>query len=222
MILAVTAFALLSAAAEGEPMTRIVVRDVSRELPAGDFGRKPKTIYRVGSCCVRIEEEKNPETGMHLVFISREPDIWILDREQMLAGHTLDEGPGQNAHVPVLFEEGLEGLEFGQELAFMKAHGAQREASVTCAAGQCAQYKLDHNGYRIALLAGEKTETPVEIRITAPNRQEVVFAYDAYETGMAAKPELFALPAGARVMKQQQEQPPPQQQQEQQPQQQQE
>lgn len=206
-LVAFAAVALPALAAGADTMSRIVIRDVSAGLPANHFGRLPKIVYRAGTCCVRLEEQRNPENGLRLVFITRDPDTWVLDLDQMLGGHTVSDGSKPGAHLPVLWTDGLDGLEFGQELAFMKEKGAKRDGPVNCGSGKCARQTLEHNGYKVVLLTTAEREVPAEISVSTPSGEQLAFAYDAYETGLAMKPELFSLPQGARLMKAPQAEP---------------
>jgi len=189
-------------------MMRIVIRDVSAGLPAEHFGRLPKVIYRSGSCCMRLEEQKNPETGLHLVFITRAPDTWVLDLDQMLAGHTVDETADKAAHMPVLWTDGLSGLEFGTELAFMREKSATRDGPVACGSQRCDRQSVEHNGYKVVLLTLVGRDQPAQISIGTPAGEQIAFAYDAYETGLPMKAELFSLPPGTQLLKSRPETPP--------------
>ena len=123
-----------------------------------------------------------------------------------MAEHIVDPGPTFEAHAPILQEAmeilekaGLLGLEFGREVAYMKEHHASREGPFTCAAGKCQRYVLDSGGYRIALVTTVAGDRSTEVHIKTPAGRDLRLAYDAYETGLPIRPELFELPKGLRV-----------------------
>lgn len=183
---------------EGETL-RVVVREVSPALPKTHFRRQPKTIFRVGTCCIRVEEEPNPETGLHIRLIVHEPDVWFLNLAEMKADHIVDSGPTYTAHAPIVPVDGLEGLEFGSELSFMERHQARPSEAFTCRVGACRRRQIVAQGHTVTLVTAVPDERPVQISVQPPDGGATAFEYDAYEKGLDLAPQLFQLPGAVEV-----------------------
>src|SRR5882724_1033467 len=91
---------LLCVAALGEepPATMTVVSARLRhpEVPDQSFGAKPKVYFRAGTRYCRIEEEADPQNGIHGVMIINEPDVWMVNLLDKSAKHFVDTGPTFN------------------------------------------------------------------------------------------------------------------------------
>jgi hypothetical protein len=199
MIQGAVLLALLLAAEPQPSMLRVVVRNVSEDLSPSNFARKPKTMFRLGTCCLRVEEELDSVARLHILVIINEPNMWMINQVDREAKHVVDPGPTFIVHALILEEQGLEGLEFGQEMAYMKTHGASREGPFSCATGRCQRYVAQSGGYRVSLVTSLPGDKPTEIRITRPKGGPVTIVYDAYENGLPAKPELFRPPVGITI-----------------------
>jgi hypothetical protein len=149
---------------------------------------------------VRIEEEMNPATNLHLLVIVNEPDIWMINRVDSVAQHFVDNGPTFNAHVPVLEEPGLRDLELGREVAYMKENRSQREGPSRCDQASCWRYSLATGGNRIVLLTDVMNDRPKELTISTAQGRTFKLLYEEYEIDLPVLPDLFRLPNGVKVV----------------------
>jgi hypothetical protein len=118
-------------------MTKVVVVLQGVNAPAGSFAAKAKVMYRAGTRYCRVEEEPDPENGIHGLMIINEPDYWMVNLLAKTARHGIDPGPTFNCRLVIfangtpesLDEESKEimKLEFGRELEFFKSKGAVPE-----------------------------------------------------------------------------------------------
>ena len=134
MLIGVAAHAGASLAADCAPqrVVRIVTADASPSLPADHWARLPKTLYRVGSKFARIEEQPDPENGIHGLIVVNAPDSWIVNLEDGTGQHVVDPDTEPQVRAPILHKEGwpesfpaeFEDLEFGCEMAFFTERGS--------------------------------------------------------------------------------------------------
>src|SRR5437879_11734236 len=73
-------------------MLRIVTTVDAFGLPADHFVTQPKTLYRYGSMFGRVEEVFNKQTGLHLLVVVSEPDVWVVTRAKHGDQHTRGRG----------------------------------------------------------------------------------------------------------------------------------
>jgi hypothetical protein len=62
-------------------------------MPSESFAAKPKTFYLAGEKYGRVEEQLDSEHGLHVLFITNEPDSWIVNLVNKTAQHIVDRGP---------------------------------------------------------------------------------------------------------------------------------
>ncbi len=195
LLLAIPAHAVTGPA----EMLHIVFRMEYPDIPPSHFGAQPKALWRVGLRLLRLEEAHNPATGLHLLFITRAPDSWIIDRRTNRAKHIVDPGPSIDVHMTVvqpLPEGQLKKLEFGNEVEFFRRHGAIA-ASVP---GQPAarKWSLSLDGYKLELVAlpGER---PLRLRVQHPQQPSYTIVYERYERHPRIDQRLFEVPAGVVI-----------------------
>ena len=182
-----------------EEMLHIVFRMEYPDVPPSHFGAQPKALWRVGLRLLRLEEAYNPATGLHLLFITRAPDSWIIDRRTSRAKHVVDPGPSIDVHMPILppLAPGrLKELEFGNEVDFFRRHGA-----VTVSVpGQPAakKWSLNLDGYKLVLLV-QSGDRPLRLRVENPQQQSYTIAYERYERHPRIDRSMFELPAGLTI-----------------------
>lgn len=180
-------------------MLHIVFRMEYPDVPPSHFGAQPKTLWRVGLRLLRLEEAHNPATGLHLLFITRAPDSWIIDRRTNRAKHIVDRGPSIDVHMTVvqpLPEGQLKKLEFGNEVEFFRRHGA---AAVGVPGKPAAKkWSLNLEGYKLELVAlpGER---PLRLRVENPQQQSYTIVYERYERRPRIDRNIFELPAGLAI-----------------------
>src|SRR2546428_515480 len=111
-------------------MLRIVTTVDAFGLPADHFVTQPKTLYRYGSMFGRVEEVFNKQTGLHLLVVVSEPDVWVVNRVNNSGQHMTDRGTNIDFHAPIITatkSEHWRMLEFGCEEDFMKSVNAKTE-----------------------------------------------------------------------------------------------
>jgi len=123
----------VSVCADSAPtkMTHVIAQMSGPNISADSFAAKPKVYWRASNQYCRIDEEPDPEKGIHGRIIMNEPDAWLVNLADNTAKHLLDPGPTFNCRLPI-FPVDMETakskvgeLEFGRELEFFKANGAK-------------------------------------------------------------------------------------------------
>src|SRR5713226_2198336 len=122
-----------AAAGEDVPpmMTKLTVKLESPDIPKDSFAAQAKLMYRAGSSYCRIEENPDPEQGIHGLLITNGPDVWMVNRLDKTARHILDPGPTYNCRLPMFangennksakdLKKPIVQLEFGRELEYFK------------------------------------------------------------------------------------------------------
>src|SRR4030095_13242080 len=94
------------------------------------FAKVPKTLYRMGNRFGRTEEPPNLQTGVRLVVIVAEPDLWIVHRASRGGMQQRNKGPTFNFRArifgdPIIKSKFISALEFGCEASWMIELGAQ-------------------------------------------------------------------------------------------------
>ncbi|GMU65849.1 MAG: hypothetical protein AMXMBFR36_21230 [Acidobacteriota bacterium] len=177
-----------------EPVLKIVTAAIYPDVPADDFASKPKTLYRRGERFGRLEEQLNPETGLHLLFVVNEPDVWMVNKTTAAGEHIVDPGPVFRFVAPVLGDvesEHWKQFELGCEVAFMEEVGAKR---VLLAPNGPVQYRHSHEGVSVELYV---TTAGVPIRVEASVRdRKLTIEYLSFEYLDAVPPETFTKPEG--------------------------
>src|ERR1035441_3745446 len=85
-------------------MTKLMVKSESPDTPKDSFASQPKRMYRTGTGYCRIEENPDPEHGIHGLMIINEPDVWMINRLDKTARHIVDAGPTFNCRLPIFAE----------------------------------------------------------------------------------------------------------------------
>jgi hypothetical protein len=180
---------------------RIVVAAAEGDADTPAFALRPKTLYRSGERLGRVEEEKNPDTGLHLLVVFNEPDAWIVNRSDMTGQHSVDPGPSflfRAPIVPILTSEYWKNFELGCEVPFMKAAGS--EAVPVDGGGRMFVHRAE--GITARLFVDTK-EIPTRVEVTGPDL-DLAIVYHAFEELRDAPPDLFTKPAGVKFVEPQQ------------------
>ncbi len=175
---------------------RIVMRFDAPELPADHFARKPKTLYRLGEKYGRIEEEPNPETGLHLLIVVNEPDLWMVNRADKTGQHAVDPGPTLAFGAPIAGDvksEYWNNFEFGCEVPFMNSVKDVRKS--VDGAGNVL-YEHEAEDVKASLLVGTNG---IPRRVTIVTGESTFgYIYDVYEQSSDADTRPFERPEGIR------------------------
>lgn len=184
-------------------MTHVVVRMNGSDIPADSFAAKPKVYWRAGSRYCRVDEEPDPERGIHGRTVINEPDAWLVNLADHTAKHILDRGPTFNCRLPVFASDPettkgkLGELQFGRELEFFRSNGAEQiqgphlefkanyyELVIGDAVLRLVERADIHAPVLIGLIRGDKT---TEVR------------YLLWDDQVPFKADLFAAPTDVKI-----------------------
>jgi hypothetical protein len=190
--------AILSAPAfADQTMTRLAVRDESPGVQPGSYANAPKTLYLLGTGSARVEEQPSPQDGKQMVVIRADRQSWVYDQTSKTGRH--QGGAPEVVHLPMWQQDGVDSMDIGQELPYLKQHHA-KPAGVQIVQGQsCTVERVEQGNYTVDILLSNN-HMPVEFELRGPNHQVLrKVHYDAYVTGLKAQPELFRPPAGVKI-----------------------
>ncbi len=175
---------------------RIVTTVDDAQMEPGHFARRPKVMYRLGEKYGRIEEELNPASGLHLLIVINEPDMWMVNLADKTGQHAVDEGPTFIFRAPIigdLSSEYWNKFEFGCEVPFMQAVKASKRED---ARSGTTTYEHQAEGVTVALVTS-KTGIPQRVTITNADGT-YAFVYQSFEQLDNADTRLFDRPAGIK------------------------
>ena len=185
-----------------ERMVRIVTRDVTSSVAAESFRAHPKTLYRLGTRYARIEELPNATTGLHLLVVINEPDVWMVNRRDGTGRHSIDLGPTFHVRAPVFERPGLPAaladLEHGCERTYFSGPNAKLAGTAVVGGRRCELQTVDVAAFRVALCLDPGTRTPRRVSLYERDAVLAVLEYDAYEDALPADLSLFARPRGVK------------------------
>ena len=184
-------------------MTHLAVQMMGTDFPADSFAAQPKIYWRASNQYCRVDEEPDPKNGIHGRMIMNEPDVWLVNLMNNTAKHIVDHGPTFNCRLPIfafnleLTKSKIGELEFGRELEFFKANGAQAVDGP----------KLDNktNYYRLTigdliLLLTELSDIHAPLSIALIRGDNVAEArYLLWDDQVPFKADLFAKPSGVKI-----------------------
>jgi hypothetical protein len=191
-------------------MTRLVFRDRSPDVDAASPAGDAFTLYRVGSCCGRMEYPPgHPTDGQHVVVIVNEPHAFWMDQRSRTGIYSRDPGPQFVFRAPMLRTESsdsepLPSLEFGREYAFLAAHGGVLVAPQPGDGEGAERWEASVGDWRVVLVAEAGTHRPREVRIHRGGKLFKAFVYDEYQAGLAPDAALFWPPEDVRFRGRQQ------------------
>jgi len=185
-----------------EKMVRIVTRDVSPGVAAEPFREQPKTLYRLGTRYGRVEELPNPASGLHLLVVINEPDVWMVNRRDGTGRHSIDPGPTFHVRAPVFERPGLPAtladLEHGCERAYFSGPNVKSSGTAGVGGRRCDLRTVDAATFRVTLCLDPGTRTPRRVSLYERDAVLAVLEYDAYEDALPADLSLFARPRGVK------------------------
>lgn len=197
------------AAAQQPPasMTKMEVLLQTSDSPANSFATKAKTLYRAGDLYCRVEEQADPQHGIHGLMILHEPDAWMVNLASNTALHIVDPGPTYHCRLPIFVGLGKEvpvdvatqlaSLEFGQELEFFTSKGATAHPGPVLQSRQTTLYKLQFGDSTVALFTSGDPAVPLAVAWTRGEKHEI-FWYSSYAQ-LPFDASLFSKPAGVTV-----------------------
>jgi hypothetical protein len=184
------------------PITKIVSRIVSPQIPPESFAAKPKTLYIASDTYSRSEEEPDPQQGIHGLIVVSEPDVWMINLFDHTGRHIIDPGPTFIVHHNILEREApkeFATLEFGKEMEFMRAHKAVSLAPREVDHQQCEASEFKHETYRIVLYTTSDTHIPFQIEVHKDGKLDFAVRYISYQTNLPFDARLFKPPSGITI-----------------------
>ena len=184
-------------AADEERVVKIVTRRVGENIDPNSFAAKPVTLWRMGSCCIRSEEELDAALGLHQLSVVNEPDVWMVNWYTRQGKHIVDPGPTFTAHAPIVIsdeEPQLREFEYGREMEFLGLRQVKRSGPEQIQGRECDRYEVGVGSATIVLYTRAGTEIPVFLQVSLA-KHRLQLQYDVYETGLAPDPALFQPPA---------------------------
>ena len=194
--------------ADSEPvkMTHVVARMSGTGIPTDSFGAKPKVYWRASNRYCRVDEEPDPEKGIHGRMVINEPDAWLVNLADNTAKHLVDQGPTFNCRLPIFDSDpdatkGKIGeLEFGRELEFFRENGAKPIE------GPKLEFKANYYELVIGdsiLKLVERADIHAPIMIGLIRRDNAHWVrYLLWDDQVPFKADLFQKPTGVKVEEQ--------------------
>jgi hypothetical protein len=184
-------------------MTHLIAQMSGTDIPPDSFAAKPKVFWRASNQYCRIDEEPDPANGIHGRMIINEPDAWLVNLADNTAKHMVDQGPTFNCQLPIFANDPetlktlIGKLEFGRELEFFQANGAE------LVAGPKLEFKADYYELKIGdsvLKLVERSDVHVPIMIGLVQGDKVtVVRYSLWDDHVPFNADLFAKPTGVTM-----------------------
>lgn len=180
-------------------MLKVVTTIDAPDISDNHFVHEPKTLYRLGEGKGRVEESKNPESGLHLLIVVDEPHIWIVNLAQRQGQYQHDPGPTFYFRARIFDNTAtqssfIRSLEIGCEVAWMREAGAKATSTVHPGLGAVSKLEFVENQERLVLF--EQNGKPISLELYGPAGWAMTMNYLAYESDLKPKQQLFTKPAG--------------------------
>jgi hypothetical protein len=185
-------------------MTHVIAQISGTDIPADAFAGKPKTMWRASKAYCRIDEEPDPEQGLHLRIIMNEPDSWLVDLANNRAKHMLDPGPTFNCRMPIfafdmsMVKGKIGELEYGRELEFFQKNGAKQVDGPKLESFAANYYELTIDGMLLTLVERVDIHAPIMIGLIQGQKITKV-KYLLWDDQIPFKIDLFAKPTGVNM-----------------------
>lgn len=184
-------------------MTHLIVQMSGTDIPADSFAAKPKIYWRASNQYCRVDEEPDPEHGIHGRTIINEPDAWLINLADSTAKHILDLGPTFNCKLPIFavdpetMRSKVGELEFGRELEFFQANGAKLVEGPKLEF-QANYYELTIGDSILKLVERADIHAPILIGLIRSDKVLKV-RYLLWDDHVPFKADLFAKPTGVKI-----------------------
>ena len=196
--------ALANAVCDPPGQFRIVTANASPGIPKDSFARKPIVQYRAGNGRTRIEEMADPAEGLHQLFVTHWPDVWVVNLLDKTGEHVKDDSPKPGVHVPVLTADpslGLpaawDSLEYGCEWEFFAANKAVQTPSPSEKRAMM-KHQLTEGEWRVTLVTERDSQVPWALMLSKSGNVVHAIRYLAYEHQDEVDAALFAKPEGVK------------------------
>ena len=207
LIFAILMFCSISSAQDAPAvMIKIEVRLQSPDAPLDSVAALPKVMYRSGSRYCRVEESPDPQSGVHGLAVTNEPDAWVVNLANNTGRHYVDPSPALICHLPMFTDEDavsakdpslrILALEFGRELAFFKNKGATSKPGPVLQTKQTTAYELHVGAAVLTLFTYGPAEFPLAVMRQRGDKLETYW-YSGYGQ-VPFDGKLFAKPDGIK------------------------
>jgi hypothetical protein len=183
-------------------MIHAIVQMSGPDISADSFAAKPKVFWRASTRYCRIDEEPDPEKGIHGRLVVNEPDAWLINLADQTAKHILDPGPTFNCRLPVFAfdpetaRSKIGELEIGHELEFFHSNGAKLiEGPKLDFESNCYELSIADTVLRLV----ERMDTKVPILIVLIRGDKMYQARYLLWSEVAFNADLFAKPTGVQI-----------------------
>lgn len=183
-------------------LLRIVSRPESADIPSDSFAALPKTVYRLGTKYVRVEELPDPANKIHGLVVTSAPDNWIVNLADHTGRHIVDPDPNGEVHVPLFppgsfggFPKELSGIEMGCEAAFFDSLKSPKR--VLKGQGiEKVQQAVGVENWKLVLVRSSDSSPPEILFVF--RGEDIVYAlrYLSYEELPETDMKLFSKPEG--------------------------
>ncbi len=184
-------------------MTHLSAQMSGPDIPPDSFAAKPKIIWRAANQYCRVDEEPDPEHGIHGRIIINEPDVWMVNLADNTARHFVDQGPTFNCKLPVFaFDQDalktkIGELEFGHEVEFFQKNGAKRVEGPKLSF-ETNYYELTIEDSLLKLVEIPNIHAPLRVGLTRGDKTYVV-KYLLWDDHVPFKADVFAKPSGVKI-----------------------
>ena len=166
--------------------------------PSDHFVRVPKTLYRFGERYGRVEEARNPVTGVHLLIVVSEPDVWIADLAGRRGSYEKDMGPTYYFRARIFGDPSIRSsfintLEFGCEWEWLLRAGAKSTKRNHPVLGSVDEITYSEGTETVILFA--KDRVPRRIELNRDGKLYLGVQYHSYTSGLRFDPSLFTRPS---------------------------
>jgi hypothetical protein len=183
-------------------MTHAIIQMSGSGISADSFSAKPKTFWRASNQYCRVEEEADPERGIHGRMVINEPNAWLVNLADNTAKHLVDPGPTFNCKLPIfamspeMAKSKISELEIGRELEFFKQNGAKLIEGPKLQF-EAKYYEVQIGDYSLRLV--ERVDTRAPIMIGLKHGSDQYLAHYLLWEEVPFKSDLFAKPEGVKV-----------------------
>lgn len=184
-------------------MTHMIVQMSGTDIPDNSFAAKPKVYWRASNQYCRVDEEADPQNGIHGRTIMNEPDAWLINLADNTAKHFVDRGPTFNCKLPIfafnpeMAKTKLGELEFGRELEFFHANGAKSVEGPKLEF-KANFYELTIGDSTLKMVERADIHVPLLISLVSGDKVDQV-RYLLWEDHVPFKADLFTKPTGMKI-----------------------
>ena len=184
-------------------MTHVIAQMSGTNIPADSFQAKPKAYWRAASQYCRVDEEPDPEKGIHGRTVINEPDAWLINLADKTAKHLVDKGPTFYCRLPIFasdpeaMKSKIGELEFGRELTFFRDNSAKPIEGPKLQF-PANYYELVIGDSVLKLVERSDIHAPIMIGLITGDKSLWV-RYLLWDNQIPFKADLFAKPTGVKV-----------------------